>query len=134
MNANRKNRSIILFDGSCEICNNSIRFVQNRDKKNAFQYVPLKSDAGSVLIQQLGKHTYKKLMNLNTLVLIEREKLYIKSTAALRILRKLKGFWKFLYVIILIPPYIRDIFYDIIAHNRHKLSSKASGCLFTQEK
>jgi predicted DCC family thiol-disulfide oxidoreductase YuxK len=134
MNANIKNTSIILFDGECEICNGSIRFIQSKDNNNTFKYVPLNSDEGSDLLRQFGNKASKKMKNLDTLVLIESDKLYFKSIAALRIFRNLKGLWKLPYLFIFILPYIRDFLYDIISHNRHKLSGKASPCLFTAEK
>jgi len=66
--------------------------------------------------------------NLKTIILIENRKYYTKTTAALRISKHLKGFWKFAYIFIIIPPFIRDIVYNIIAKYRYKLFGKKGTC------
>ncbi|MGA2668288.1 MAG: DUF393 domain-containing protein [Ignavibacteria bacterium] len=134
MNTNKKDKSIILYDGECIICNKSIRFIHSRDYNNVFSYIPLNSADGLKQLQNLGKDDYNKIMDLNTLILIQNKKIYIKSTATLKILGKLNGFWKLLRFVLLIPPFIRDPIYSTIAHNRYKFEKDGRYCVTAPKK
>ncbi len=116
--------SIIVFDGVCNFCNSSVNFIIDRDYKTRFKFAALQSDKGKELL----KHFNMDTENLKTIILIENRKYYTKTTAALRISKHLKGFWKFAYIFIIIPPFIRDIVYNIIAKYRYKLFGKKGTC------
>jgi predicted DCC family thiol-disulfide oxidoreductase YuxK len=107
---------IILFDGVCNFCSGVVNFIIERDTKGVFRFAPLQSDAG----QRILEHFELAGEDFDTFVLVEGEQAYIKSTAALRMCRLLGGFWKLLYVFIVIPPPIRDALYDYIARNRYR--------------
>jgi predicted DCC family thiol-disulfide oxidoreductase YuxK len=116
---------IILFDGVCNFCNSSINFVIDRDYKNTFKFAPLQSDVASKLLTINNM----KSMKMDSIILIEGNKIYTKSTAALRIAKNLSGAWFLLYYIFIpFPSFIRDFFYDIIARNRYKIFGKSEGC------
>jgi predicted DCC family thiol-disulfide oxidoreductase YuxK len=66
--------------------------------------------------------------NLKTIILIEGERYYTKTTAALRIAKELKGAWKLFYVFIIVPPFIRDIFYNMISKYRYRWFGKRETC------
>jgi predicted DCC family thiol-disulfide oxidoreductase YuxK len=116
--------NIILFDGVCNFCNASVNFVTDRDYKDNFRFAALQSDAGLELQKKFGFDTN----NLSTFILIEGDKYFTKTTAALRVAKKLKGFWKLSYVFIIIPPFIRNIAYNIIAKYRYKWFGKKETC------
>lgn len=120
MNKNK----IILFDGVCNLCNSSVNFIIDRDKNNVFKFAALQSDAGK---QFLAKFKMNE-KEYDSVVLIDNENCYTKSTAALRIAREFPPLWNFLYVFIIIPPFIRNIFYDLIARNRYRLFGKKDSC------
>jgi len=65
---------------------------------------------------------------LNSFILLENEKLYTKSTGALRVTKKLSGLWPLLYGFIIIPPFIRNAVYSYIAHHRYKWFGKKEAC------
>jgi predicted DCC family thiol-disulfide oxidoreductase YuxK len=116
---------IILFDGVCNFCNSSINFVIDRDYKNTFKFAPLQSDVASKLLTINNM----KSMKMDSIILIEGNKIYTKSTAALRIAKNLSGAWFLLYYIFIpFPSFIRDFFYDIIARNRYKIFGKSEEC------
>ncbi|MBZ5534873.1 MAG: thiol-disulfide oxidoreductase DCC family protein [Acidobacteriia bacterium] len=117
--------SIILFDGVCNFCNGSVRFIINRDPQKHFKFAPLQSPAAQTLLQKHGL----SLEPLDTFILIEEGKTYSRSTAALRIARQLKGLWPALYVLILVPRAIRDSLYNILARNRYKLFGRRGTCM-----
>ena len=102
---NIENKSIIFFDGVCNLCNNSVQFIIKRDKHKRFLYASLQSDAARDILLQFNM----KNSDLNSIILIENGKLYEKSTAILKIARQLKGLWKLNYRFMIIPKIFRDI-------------------------
>lgn len=115
---------IILFDGVCNLCNNSVKSIIQRDSAGYFQFASLQSDVGQKLLQHYGLNDY-----INSFVLIENERYYLKSSAALRICKNLDGAWKLLSFLRIIPRPIRDFIYDRIAHNRYKWFGKQDSCM-----
>jgi predicted DCC family thiol-disulfide oxidoreductase YuxK len=119
------NKSLILFDGVCNLCNSSVQFILLRDKKDRFRFASLQSDYGQSILKQYNLPTDK----FNSLALVENGKIYQKSTGALRIARKLKGLWPMLYGFIIVPPFIRNLVCDIIAKNRYRWFGKKEECM-----
>lgn len=116
---------IILFDGVCNLCNGAVNFVIQRDTSNIFKFAPLQENAGTVLLKKYAISFQK----LDSIVLIENDKVYVKSSAALRIARKMSGLWPLLYVCLVIPRFIRDGVYDFIAKNRYKWFGRKEQCM-----
>src|SRR6185312_1398695 len=102
---------VILFDGVCNFCNNAVNFVIKRDPKSVFKFATLQS---SVAQQILKSHNLDNA-EMNSFVLIENDKIYSKSTAALRVCRRLKGLWPLMYGFIIVPKLIRNGIYNWIA-------------------
>jgi len=126
---NFKNKSIILFDGVCNLCNNSIQFIIKRDKKQRFLYASLQSDAAqSILLQFQLKNT-----DFDSIILIKDGRVYQKSTAILKITKHLSGGWKLNYGFVIIPKFIRDFIYNIVAKNRYKWFGKRDVCMVPTE-
>ena len=124
MNTNKK-KAIILFDGVCNLCNSSVQFVIKHDNKNQFLFASLQSDASKKLLLQFNYENPKMM----SIVLIEDNIVYDKSTAALRIAKKLTRPWNFLYQFIILPKAFRDFFYNVIANNRYRWFGKRDTCL-----
>ena len=122
---NFENKSIILFDGVCNLCNASVNFVIKHDKKAQFLFASFQSDAA----KEIMLHFNLKNLNLDSIVLIEGGKIYEKSTAILRIIRLLDGGFKLLYFFRVIPKSIRDWLYNAIAKNRYRLFGKRESCV-----
>ncbi|MDH5368269.1 MAG: thiol-disulfide oxidoreductase DCC family protein [Cyclobacteriaceae bacterium] len=117
-------KQLILFDGVCNLCNGAVNFIIDRDKKEKFQFATLQSDKGKHLLRRIDLPTDK----LNTIVLIDQSKIYTKSTAVLHITKQLSGFWSLLFVLIIVPRFIRDECYDIVARSRYKWFGKTNAC------
>ena len=117
--------SIILFDGVCNLCNGAVNFVIKRDPGNVFKFTPLQEKQGVLLLK---KHAIDA-QELDSIVLVENKKVYTKSSAALRIARKLSGLWPLFFVLLIIPSFIRDGVYDFIAKNRYKWFGKKEQCM-----
>ena len=122
---NKKNKAIILFDGVCNLCNASVNFIIKHDTTKQFLFASLQSDATKEILLQ---HTVKKT-HLNSIVLIEKGKVYYKSTAILRILKQLKKGIHLLYFFIIIPLFIRDWIYTLVANNRYKWFGRKNKCM-----
>lgn len=117
--------SIILFDGVCNLCNGAVNFVIKRDPRNVFKFTPLQEKQGVLLLKKHAVDARK----LDSIVLIENGNVYIKSSAALRIAKKLSGLWPLFFVLLIIPSFIRDGVYDFIAKNRYKWFGKKEQCM-----
>jgi predicted DCC family thiol-disulfide oxidoreductase YuxK len=124
-----KLKAIILFDGICNFCNSSVNFIIKRDRNNYFKFSPLQSEYSKKVFSE---NNYK-IKYFESIVLVKNNKTYQKSTAALRIAKHLTGFWKLLFIFIIIPPFIRDFFYDIIARNRYKWFGRRDACMIPDE-
>ncbi len=117
--------SVILFDGVCNLCNASVQFVIKHDKAARFTFASLQSESGQKLLQQY----YLKQTDFNSFVLIENDQAYTKSTAALMVAKRLNGLYKLFYGFIIVPPFIRDAVYNLIAKNRYKWFGKKDSCM-----
>ncbi len=122
---NSKQNKIILFDGVCNLCNGSVTFIIEHDRKGIFKFAALQSEVGSKMIAERGIDIKK----IDSILLIEPGAYYYKSTAALKIARNLSGAWPLLYGFIILPASFRDWVYDIIAKNRYKWFGKKESCM-----
>ena len=116
---------VILFDGVCNLCNGLLNFVIQRDPKATFRFAAIQSPPGQAWLKKLNLPTD----DLDSFILIEGDHFYRKSTASLRVLRRLGWFWVSFYALIIIPTPIRDFVYDIIANHRYKWFGKRDRCL-----
>ena len=120
-----KQHPIILFDGICNLCNSAVQFVINHDPNEQFLFASLQSEFG----QQLLKEQQLPSQQFDSFILLQNEKVYTRSTAALKVARQIKGAWKSLYIFIIIPKFIRDAVYNWIARNRYKWFGKKDACM-----
>ena len=127
MNSNNNNshQAIILFDGVCNYCNSWVNFCIRHDKKNYFRYAPLQSEIGKAILKKFNVPD----VSTDTFVLIENSKYYLRSTAGLRLCKHFNGLYPLLYGFIIVPPFIRDGIYGIIARNRYKWYGKRESCM-----
>jgi predicted DCC family thiol-disulfide oxidoreductase YuxK len=117
--------SIILFDGVCNLCNGAVQFVIKRDDKNRFLFASLQSEEGKQILED---HNFP-MNKMDSFFLVENGKVYDKSTAALKVLKKLSGLWSLLYGFIIVPKFIRDGVYNWIAKNRYQWFGQKDECM-----
>ena len=118
-----KDHVIVLFDGVCNFCNGVVQFLYARDKNHVFRFASLQSDIGQEL---LAKHSIS--LDISTVVVIENNKVYTHSTGALKTTKYLSKLWPLSQVLLVIPRFIRDFGYDIIAKNRYRWFGKHDSC------
>ena len=114
----------MLFDGVCNLCNSSVQFILKRDKKNQFLFGSLQGETGQAYLQQF----HLPAGTLNSFMLVEGDTMYTQSTGALRMLKHIGGAWSLLYAFIIVPQFIRDGVYKLIAANRYKWFGRQDAC------
>ena len=116
---------IVLFDGVCNLCNSSVQFIIKKDKKKQFRFASLQGNFGQAFLK---KHTLPA-DNFNSFILLEDDKIYSRSTGALRMMKHLGGVWSLSYGFIILPKFIRDSVYNWVARNRYKWFGKKDSCM-----
>lgn len=116
---------IILFDGVCNLCNGAVQYVIKRDRNKRFKFASLQSEVGKQILVKSGLPED----HLKSFVYIQGNHIYTRSDAALRVAQQLGGAVKLLYGFIIVPKFIRDLVYDLIARNRYKLFGKKDECM-----
>jgi predicted DCC family thiol-disulfide oxidoreductase YuxK len=114
---------IILFDGTCAFCERSVRFIASRDH-GYFKFGASQNPEGQALLQQFG--TTREAAR--SMILIEDGQIYLRSTAALRITRRMTAPWKFAAILLWIPVPVRDAVYRVIAAVRHRIFGRSNAC------
>jgi predicted DCC family thiol-disulfide oxidoreductase YuxK len=112
----------ILFDGYCKLCNASVQFLQRRQRAGSLSYESLQSDQAKRILKKCGLSATV----LETVILVEGGRCYTRSTAALHATRHLRFPWPLLYGLVVVPRFVRDPIYNLVAHNRHRLFGRTS--------
>ncbi|MBI1342173.1 MAG: DUF393 domain-containing protein [Terrimonas sp.] len=115
--------NIILFDGVCNLCSGSVQFVIKRDRDHIFRFASLQSGFGQHFLSTHGLSAD----TFNSFILYQDGKTYLRSTAAIKVFSKLKG-WKWTAVFLYVPSFIRNGIYNLIARNRYHWFGKKESC------
>ena len=129
--------AIVLFDGVCNFCDSSVNFIIEHDHEGYFKFAPLQSEEGRRLAKQFGFSSEiagdpdpgGDLIPIDSVILVEDDRAYTHSTAALRIIRRLGSPWSWLYGFIVVPKSIRDYFYKLFARYRYRVFGKKDQCM-----
>lgn len=107
-------RPIMVFDGYCGLCSGFIDFIFRHDKKGELRFLPAQSDLGEALYAHYGLKTG----DYDTVLLIMDGRLYVKMDASLRIIGLMGWPWKAIEIGRLLPKFVANPLYDLIARNR----------------
>src|ERR1700733_14250204 len=112
-------KHLILYDGTCPLCNRAVRFIIAHDKKKVFAFAPLEGETAK------KNPLLKKLRELDTLVLIknfntDKKKFFIEGKGVLRIAWYLDGWYPFLGLLSFLPSLFFDFFYRFVAKRRFR--------------
>jgi predicted DCC family thiol-disulfide oxidoreductase YuxK len=113
---------IVFFDGVCGLCNRAVDFLLARNHKGVLRFSPLQ---GNTAKQKLEAAAFQ---NLDSIVYWREGKIYRKSSAILKIMNDLGGWGKLLVIFWIIPRFIRNFLYDVVAKNRYKWFGKKESC------
>jgi predicted DCC family thiol-disulfide oxidoreductase YuxK len=119
----QKQEQILLFDGVCNLCNKMVSFVIKRDPHAKIKLTSLQSAVGKKIIT-----VNKAPADISTVVFVDSGKVYTESSAVIKVLRYLKFPWPLLRIFWLIPKFLRDWLYVLIAKNRYKIFGKRKTC------
>jgi predicted DCC family thiol-disulfide oxidoreductase YuxK len=116
---------VVLFDGVCNLCNGLVGFLIPRDPEKRLRFAPLQSEAGRALLSQHGFPTD----DLDTVVLVEGDRAYTKSDAAIRIGELLGWPYRLACLGRFCPTAVRDRLYDAVADRRYDWFGRRDRCL-----
>jgi len=115
----------ILFDGVCNLCNGFVQFVIGRDPHARFRFAALQSTAAASLLRDAGVTAPLP----DSIVLVQGGRVYTRSTAALRVARGPRLPLPLCYACIIVPRFIRDRVYDVIAAHRYRWFGRRDSCM-----
>ena len=116
--------AVIFFDGHCRLCNTWVRLVLRYEHQAYYHFAPLQSAVARQRLAAFGRDA----ADLSSVVLLEHDRLWLKSDAALQILSQLRWPWPMLRVFRWLPRFLRDALYDAVGHLRYRLFGQASFC------
>jgi predicted DCC family thiol-disulfide oxidoreductase YuxK len=117
-------KSVILFDGYCNLCNSQVNSILRFDSKKFFYFSNLNSSFSKKVI----KENKVESLEGNTIILYHNNRIIIKSNAAIKIAYLLGGFFKIFIIFKILPNFIRDGIYDVISRNRYRWFGKSDSC------
>lgn len=115
---------VVLFDGVCNLCNGAVNWLIDHDKNNVLKFASLQSNYGQQIVAKHGLTG----QYLDTILLVDGDKVYERSTAVLRTLKYIGGWPALLYAFIVVPAFIRNTVYNFVARNRYKWFGKRDSC------
>ncbi len=115
---------IILFDAECILCSANAQFVLSQDGEKRFRLASMQGEVGSALYRRFGIDPG----NPDSIIVVDGEHMLRDSDAVLSIYAGLGWPWKVLSVFRLVPRFIRDPLYLLIARNRYRLFGKRDSC------
>lgn len=116
---------ILLFDGVCNLCNDSIQFVIERDPDATFRFAPLQSDVAQELLDACDYDGDR----FDSVVMVEHGSCYTKSDAVIRSARHLGGVYRLLTLFGVLPRRLRNVFYDFVADRRYSWFGTRKECM-----
>jgi predicted DCC family thiol-disulfide oxidoreductase YuxK len=120
---------IILFDGVCNFCSDGVKFVIDRNRSSNLRFCQLQSPKGKALLAEYGVVDPE----MDSMALIANGKLYLKSSAALKVCAHMNMPWPALSIFILVPTFIRNKVYDWFGGNRYRWFGKKESCWIPDE-
>ena len=124
-----KKNNLILYDAQCKLCNAWCHFILRYDKSYVFTLISMQSDKGQNSLRQNNYSTE----HFETMLYVENNVIYEKSTAFIKIIKHFPYPIKTLFLVKYIPKLIRDFVYNQIAQNRYKIFGKCSVCTLSKE-
>lgn len=122
--------SIVFFDGVCNFCNATVDWIWKRNKKENLYFSPLQSN----FARKFLKENDIPDIDFRTIYFYDKGTLYARSKAVLRIMTNCNGIIKFTGILLnIVPAFIRDFFYNIIARNRHRILGRRDTCRIPTE-
>jgi predicted DCC family thiol-disulfide oxidoreductase YuxK len=121
-----KIKPVIFFDGVCDLCNGFARFILKRDRQKIFRFGLLQSQRANKILKSRGLSG----ISVATVVLLEKDRIFVESDAVLEIMKRLnREGWHLLYRLKIVPKFMRDFIYRIISRNRYRIFGRRKTCM-----
>jgi predicted DCC family thiol-disulfide oxidoreductase YuxK len=114
---------VVLFDGYCHLCDRSVQFVLDHDRRRVFRFAPSQTAGAAPFLERCGLGAAP-----GTIVFVERDGWSVRSTAAIRMARRLGLPWSLATIALIVPSALRDVVYRIIARNRVRWFGQRDTC------
>ena len=124
MSRKEKLDKILLFDGVCNLCNAAVQYVLKKNDQKDISFASLQSSFGSQILSENNLDT----KSLKTVIYIKDKELLSKSSAFLALMNDLGGMHKLLLIFYVVPRFLRDAMYDLVANNRYAVFGKKNEC------
>lgn len=124
----QQTQPVVLYDGKCLLCSRAVQFLIKADKKMILKFAPQQGDYFTLLISE------HSAIPQASIILFSKGKIYSRSTAVLAIIKELPFPWKIGYTAIIIPKFIRDAVYTMVARNRQRWFGESAVCYVGDEK
>lgn len=118
------NKSVLIFDDYCVICNGFVNFLIKRDRKDRFRFTSTGSPYGKKIMEKFQLDSDQ----IDSVILLQNNQVHVFSTATLKALASLGGIWKGASILRLIPRFLRDPVYRFFAARRYKTFGKYDKC------
>ena len=125
-----EDRNIVFYDGECGFCQSTVQIILKNDHNSLIYFAAIQSDFTTHFFNEMGE----ELPDLSTFYFYSKGKMYRKSNGALKLVKYLKFPLPFLIVFKIVPSFIRDFVYDLVAKNRLKLASNSCRIPTVEEK
>jgi predicted DCC family thiol-disulfide oxidoreductase YuxK len=119
-----KARPVLIFDGVCNICSFGVRLVLKHDRGGVFDFAFAQGPVGAELKSRFGLPP-----SLETITVVDDDRVYIKSEAALYVARRLPFPWTLFGIFRIVPRSCRDWAYDLVARNRYRWFGRRDACM-----
>lgn len=114
---------ILFFDGVCNLCNGLVRFIIKHDRRARIKFAPLQSDLARRMLSSYC------IAQPDSVIYLTEGKCLTKSSAILRMFHDMEGGWKILYGFVVLPRFLRDFIYDVIARYRYRIFGRRESCM-----
>lgn len=121
-------RSIVLYDGFCNLCSNTVLLFLKLDRKKKLKYIALQSADGKEMLERIQDSG----SGMDSVMLFKNDQVSCKSKAIFQIIRETGGIMRFLLVFSILPDRFNDYIYDLIARNRYLIFGKKKECFIIQ--
>lgn len=122
-----KDRTLVLYDGDCSFCNASVLRLLRIDRGRKLAYAAQQGELAEQLCNE-GVVPRNLIDDTSTVVLVESPgkdaRVSVRSDAGIRAVAAAGGFWKLARGLLIIPRFIRDGAYDLVARNRYRWFGK----------
>lgn len=114
---------IVFFDGVCNLCQGSVRYLIKHDKKGVLKFASLQGNYAKDFVNET------EIQSMQSILFFDGKILYKKSTAVLKLSRLLGGWHQLLLLGYILPRFVRDWLYNIVAKNRYRWFGKKDQCM-----